>query len=178
VIYNTVQKLFEVITVKTAEKKPSILIFKGHPEKFKTQVAPLFDFNNIETYMEIPFEYYLDMPEEEKAFVEGFNKYIDEDLKGSRRELAKAASKINEARYMFILVNFILGKKREAKILFADLKKEWDRFIQTWRVPILVVPFTSGDKALFISIDDKGLEALGYLLDGKTPEEVAFIMGL
>ncbi len=164
--------------MKTAEKKPSILIFKGHPEKFKTQVAPLFDFNNIETYMEIPFEYYLDMPEEEKAFVEGFNKYIDEDLKGSRRELAKAASKINEARYMFILVNFILGKKREAKILFADLKKEWDRFIQTWRVPILVVPFTSGDKALFISIDDKGLEALGYLLDGKTPEEVAFIMGL
>ncbi len=164
--------------VNTQERKPSILIFKGHPEKFHTQVAPTFEFDNIETYMEIPFEVYLDLPEEEKAFVEGFNKYIDGDMKGARRELAKAASKINEARYMFILVNYILGKKREAQILSADLKKKWDRFIQTWRVPILVVPFSSGDKALYISIDDKGLQALGYLLEGKTPEEVAFLMGL
>ncbi|RMD46309.1 MAG: hypothetical protein D6831_02145 [Aquificota bacterium] len=159
-------------------KSPSILIFKGHPDKFKTQVAPVFEFNNIETYMEIPFEFYLDLPEEEKAFVEGFNKYIDGDMKGSRRELAKAASKINEARYMFILVNYILGKKREAQLLAGDLKKQWDRFIQTWRVPVLVVPFSSGDKALYISIDDKGFQALMYLLEGKTPEEVAFLLGL
>ncbi len=163
---------------RVLEKKPSILIFKGHPDKFKTQVAPVFEFNNIETYMEIPFEVYLDLPEEEKAFVEGFNKYIDGDMKGSRRELAKAASKINEARYMFILVNYILGKKREAQILAADLKKQWDRFIQTWRVPVLVVPFSSGDKALYVSIDDKGYQALTYLLEEKTPEEVAFLLGL
>jgi len=31
--------------------------------------------------MEIPFELYLDMPEEEKAFVQGFNYYIDETSK-------------------------------------------------------------------------------------------------
>ncbi|WP_457641727.1 hypothetical protein [Persephonella sp.] len=160
------------------ERQPSILIYKGHPDKFKTQLAPTFDFDNIETYMEIPFEFYLELPEEEKAFVEGFNKYIDGDLKGSRRELAKAASKIPEAKYMFALVNFILGKKKEAQLLMADFKPEWKRFIQTWRVPILVVPFQSGDKALYVSIDAKGLQAFLYLTEGKTPEEIAFIMGL
>ena len=160
-------------------KKPKILIFKGHPEKMPTQVGENIEFDNIETYMEIPFEFYLDLPEEEKAFVEGFNKYIDDDLKSARRELAKSASKIPEGRYMFALVNYILGKKREASILLSDFSSNWERFIQTWRVPILVVPFeTDENKALYISIDDKGLQALNYLLDGKKPEEVAFLLGL
>lgn len=57
----------------------SILIFKGHPSKFPTQVNQKIGFDNIESYMEIPFEFYLDMPEEEKAFVQGFNYYIDEN---------------------------------------------------------------------------------------------------
>ncbi len=160
-------------------KKPKILIFKGHPEKFPTQVGEHIEFDNIETYMEIPFEFYLDLPEEEKAFVEGFNKYIDEDLKSARRELAKSASKIPEGRYMFALVNFLLGKKREAQILLSDFNPNWERFIQTWRVPILVVPFeTDENKALYVSIDDTGLKALSQLLEGKKPEEVAFLLGL
>ncbi len=160
------------------ERKPSIFIHKGHPDKVKTQVAPLFHFDNVETYMEIPFEFYLELPEEEKAFVEGFNKYIDGDIKGSRRELAKAATKIPEAKYMFGLVNFVIGKRRETQLLMSDFKPEWKRFIQTWRVPVLVVPFSSGDKALFVSIDEKGLQAFYYLVEGKTPEEVAFLLGL
>ncbi|ACO03696.1 MAG TPA: hypothetical protein DEP48_06070 [Persephonella sp.] len=160
------------------KKEPSILIYKRHPDKFKTQVAPLFEFDNIETYIEIPFEFYLELPEEEKAFIEGFNKYIDGDIKGSRRELAKAASKIPEAKYMFAVVNFIIGKRREAQLLMADFRPEWKRFIQTWRVPVLVVPFQSGDKALYISIDQKGLQAFYYILEGKTPEDVAFLLGL
>ncbi len=160
-------------------KKPKILIFKGHPEKMPTQVGEKIEFDNIETYMEIPFEFYLDLPEEEKAFVEGFNKYIDEDLKSARRELAKSASKIPEGRYMFALVNYLLGKKREAQILLSDFNPNWERFIQTWRVPVLVVPFeTDENKALYISIDDTGLKALSYLLEGKKPEEVAFLLGL
>ena len=160
-------------------KKPKILIFKGHPEKMPTQVGENIEFDNIETYMEIPFEFYLDLPEEEKAFVEGFNKYIDDDLKSARRELAKSASKIPEGRYMFALVNYILGKKREASILLSDFSSNWERFIQTWRVPILVVPFeTDENKALYVSIDDKGLQALSYLFEGKKPEEIAFLLGL
>ncbi|MBK3331617.1 hypothetical protein GWK41_00890 [Persephonella atlantica] len=160
------------------EKNIQIYIFKGHPDRVKTQVAPVFEIDNSESYMEIPFEFYLDMPEEEKAFVEGFNKYIDGDLKGSRRELAKSASKIPEAKYMFALVNILLGKTREAQFLLSDFKPQWKRFIQTWRVPVLVVPFSSGDKALYISIDEKGLQALAYFLEGKTAEEIAFILGL
>ncbi len=159
------------------KKEPSILIYKGHPDKFKTQVAPIFDFDNIETYMEIPFEFFLELPEEEKAFIEGFNKYIDGDIIGSRRELAKAASNIPEARYMFAIVNYTLGKIREAQLLMADFKPEWKRFIQTWRVPILVVPFQTSNKALYISIDDKGLQALYHLLEGKKAEDIAFLMG-
>ncbi|WP_242462827.1 hypothetical protein [Persephonella atlantica] len=162
----------------TMEKNIQIYIFKGHPDRVKTQVAPVFEIDNSESYMEIPFEFYLDMPEEEKAFVEGFNKYIDGDLKGSRRELAKSASKIPEAKYMFALVNILLGKTREAQFLLSDFKPQWKRFIQTWRVPVLVVPFSSGDKALYISIDEKGLQALAYFLEGKTAEEIAFILGL
>ncbi len=159
-------------------ERPSILIFKGHPEKFPTQVSELIEFDNIETYMEIPFEFYLDMPEEEKAFVEGFNKYVDGDLKEARKNLAKSASSVPEGKYMFALVNYILGKKREAQILLSDFSSDWERFIQTWRVPILVVPFQSGDKALYVSIDETGMKALAYLLEGKTPEEVAFLLGL
>ncbi len=160
-------------------EKPKIMIFKGHPEKFPTKVSDKIEFDNVETYMEIPFEFYLDLPEEEKAFVEGFNKYIDEDLKSARRELAKSASKIPEGRYMFALVNFILGKKREAQILLSDFNPNWERYIQTWRVPILVVPFeTDENKALYISIDEAGLKALSYLLEGKKPEEAAFLLGL
>ncbi|WP_457621943.1 hypothetical protein [Persephonella sp.] len=159
-------------------KEPSILIYKGHPDRFKTQVAPVFEFDNIETYMEIPFEFYLELPEEEKAFIEGFNKYIDGDIKGCRRELAKAASKIPEAKYMLAVVNFIIGKKREAQLLMADFKPEWKRFIQTWRVPVIVVPFTTDNRALYISIDETGLQAFYYILEGKTPEDVAFLLGL
>lgn len=159
-------------------KEPNILIFKGHPEKFPTQVNQLIDFDNVETYMEIPFEFYLDLPEEEKAFVEGFNKFIDGDLRESRKNLAKSASKIPEGKYMFALVNYLLGKKREAQILLSDFVPKFDRFIQTWRVPVLVVPFQSGDKALYVSLDEKGLKALGYLFEGKSPEEVAFLLGL
>jgi hypothetical protein len=160
-------------------EKPKIMIFKGHPEKFPTQVSEKIEFDNVETYMEIPFEFYLDLPEEEKAFVEGFNKYIDEDLKSARRELAKSASKIPEGRYMFALVNYLLGKKREAQILLSDFNPNWERYIQTWRVPILVVPFeTDENKALYISIDETGLKALSQLLEGKKPEEVAFLLGL
>ncbi|SNZ02853.1 hypothetical protein SAMN06265182_0227 [Persephonella hydrogeniphila] len=162
----------------TADKKIQIFIFKGHPERVKTQVAPVFEIDNSESYMEVPFEFYLDLPEEEKAFVEGFNKYIDGDFKGSRRELAKSASKIPEAKYMFALVNIVLGKFREAQFLLADFKPEWKRYIQTWRVPVLVVPFQTGDKALYISIDEKGLQALNYLLEGKSAEEIAFLLGL
>ncbi len=162
----------------TMEKEMQIFIFKGHPDRVKTQVAPIFEIDNSESYMEIPFEFYLDLPEEEKAFVEGFNKYIDGDIKGSRRELAKSASKIPEAKYMFALVNILLGKTREAQFLLADFKPEWKRFIQTWRVPVLVIPFSSGDKALYISIDEKGLQALAYFLEGKSPEEIAFLLGL
>ncbi|WP_457638925.1 hypothetical protein [Persephonella sp.] len=164
--------------MQTAEKKIQIFIFKGHPDKVETQVAPVFEIDNSESYMEVPFEFYLDLPEEEKAFIEGFNKYIDGDLKGSRRELAKSASKIPEAKYMFALVNTVLGKFREAQLLLAGFKPEWKRFIQTWRVPVLVVPFHTGDKALYISVDEKGLQALNYLLEGKTPEEIAFMLGL
>ena len=159
-------------------KEPKIYIYKGHPEKVKTQIAPIFEFDNAETYMEVPFEYFLDLPEEEKAFIEGFNKYIDGDYKGSRRELAKAADKIPEAKYMFALVSYIIGKLRDARLMMINFKPEWKRFIQTWRVPVLVVPFQSGDKALYVALDDKGLQALSYLLEGKTPEEIAFIMGL
>ncbi|GAB6072494.1 hypothetical protein JCM14244_08710 [Venenivibrio stagnispumantis] len=159
-------------------KESKILIFKGHPERFPTQVGDTVDFDNVETYMEIPFEFYLDMPEEEKAFVQGFNYYIDENLKDARRELAKAASKIPEAKYMLALVNYLLGKKTEAKILLTNFSSDWKRFIQTWRIPILVVPFQSSDKNLYISIDEKGLNALNYLLEGKTAEEIAFILGL
>ncbi len=162
----------------TMEKEMQIFIFKGHPDRVKTQVAPIFEIDNSESYMEIPFEFYLDLPEEEKAFVEGFNKYIDGDIKGSRRELAKSASKIPEAKYMFALVNILLGKTREAQFLLADFKPEWKRFIQTWRVPVLVIPFSSGDKALYISIDEKGLQALAYFLEGKSPEEITFLIGL
>lgn len=160
------------------EKNPSILIFKGHPDKLPTQVNQLIEFDNAETYMEIPFEYFLDLPEEEKAFIEGFNKYIDGDYKGSRRELAKAADKIPEAKYMFALVSYVIGKLRDAKLMMVNFKPEWKRFIQTWRVPVLVVPFQTGDKALYIALDEKGLQALAYLLEGKSPEEIAFIMGL
>ncbi len=159
-------------------REPRIFIYKGHPQKVKTQVAPIFDFDNAETYMEVPFEYFLDLPEEEKAFIEGFNKYIDGDYKGSRRELAKAADKISEAKYMFALVSYIIGKLRDAKLMMINFKPDWKRYIQTWRAPILVVPFQTGDKALYVALDDKGLQALAYLLEGKTPEEVAFIMGL
>ncbi len=162
----------------TTDRNIQIFIYKGHPDKVKTQVAPVFEIDNSESYMEIPFEFYLDLPEEEKAFVEGFNKYIDGDLKGSRRELAKSASKIPEAKYMFALVNTVLGKFREAQLLLAGFKPEWKRFIQTWRVPVLVVPFQSGDKALYIALDEKGLTALNYLLEGKSAEEIAFLMGL
>jgi hypothetical protein len=159
-------------------KEPSIFIYKGHPDKVQTQVAPVFEFDNAETYMEIPFEYYLDLPDEEKAFIEGFNKYIDGDYKGSRRELARAADKINEAKYMFALVSYILGKLRDAQLMMTNYKPEKKRFIQTWRTPVLVVPFATGDKALYVALDEKGLQALYYLLEGKTPEEVAFILGL
>ncbi|WP_293446058.1 hypothetical protein [Persephonella sp.] len=164
--------------MKTMEKKIEILIFKGHPEKVKTQVAPVFEIDNSESYMEVPFEFYLDLPEEEKAFIEGFNKYIDGDIKGSRRELAKSASKIPEAKYMFALVNITIGKFREAQLLLSGFSSDWKRFIQTWRVPVLVVPFNSGDKALYISIDETGLQALNYILEGKSPEEIAFLLGL
>ncbi|WP_029522172.1 hypothetical protein [Persephonella sp. KM09-Lau-8] len=164
--------------MNTAEKKIDIYIFKGHPEKVHTQVAPWAEIDNSEAYMEIPFEFYLDMPEEEKAFVEGFNKFIDGDFKGSRRELAKSASKIPEAKYMFALVNIVLGKFREASLLLSGFQPDWTRFIQTWRVPILVVPFSSGDKALYIALDEKGMQALNYLLEGKAPEEIAFLLGL
>ncbi len=160
------------------EKNPSILIFKGHPDRLPTQVNELIEFDNAETYMEIPFEFYLDLPEEEKAFVEGFNKYIDGNLKESRKELAKSASKIPEGKYMFALLNYILGKTREAQFLMSNFEPKFDRFIQTWRVPVLVVPFKSGDKALYISTDEKGLQAFKYLLEGKSPEEVAFLLGL
>ncbi|NPA57880.1 MAG: hypothetical protein GXN94_01155 [Aquificae bacterium] len=155
-----------------------IFIYKGHPDRIGTQVAPVFEIDNSESYMEIPFEYYLDLPEEEKAFIEGFNKYIDGDLKGSRRELAKSASKIPEAKYMFALVNTVLGKNREAQLLLAGFKPENKRFIQTWRVPVLVLPFQTGEKALYIAPDQKGFEALNLFLEGKTPEEVAFLLGL
>ncbi len=160
------------------KKNPSILIFKGHPDRLPTQVNELIEFDNAETYMEIPFEFYLDLPEEEKAFVEGFNKYIDGNLKESRKELAKSASKIPEGKYMFALLNYILGKNREAQFLMSNFEPKFDRFIQTWRVPVLVVPFKSGDKALYISTDEKGLQAFKYLLEGKSPEEVAFLLGL
>lgn len=159
-------------------KEPGIFIYKGHPQKMETKVAPLFEFDNVETYMEIPFEYFLDLPEEEKAFIEGFNKYIDGDYKGSRRELAKSADKIPEAKYMFALVSYIIGKVKDARLMMVNFKPDWKRFIQTWRVPILVVPFKTGDKALYIALDDKGLQAFNYLLEGKSPEEIAFIMGL
>jgi len=156
----------------------SILIFKGHPSKFPTQVNQKIEFDNIETYMEIPFEFYLDMPEEEKAFVQGFNYYIDGNLKDARREMAKSASKVPEGKYMLALVNYLLGKTTEAKLLLTGFSSDWQRFIQTWRVPVLVVPFKNGTDALYISLDEKGLNALQYLLEGKTPEEVAFILGL
>ncbi len=156
----------------------SILIFKGHPLKFETQVNEKIDFDNVETYMEIPFEFYLDLPEEEKAFVQGFNYYIDGNLKDARRELAKSASKIPEGKYMLALVNYLLGKTTEAKLLLTNFSSNWKRFIQTWRVPILVVPFKTGNKALYISLDEKGLIALQYLLEGKSAEEVAFLLGL
>jgi hypothetical protein len=156
----------------------SILIFKGHPSKFPTQVNQKIEFDNIETYMEIPFEFYLDMPEEEKAFVQGFNYYIDGNLKDARRELAKSASKVPEGKYMLALVNYLLGKNTEAKLLLTGFSSDWQRFIQTWRVPVLVVPFKNGTDALYISLDEKGLNTLQYLLEGKTPEEVAFILGL
>jgi hypothetical protein len=159
-------------------KEPSIFIYKGHPDKVKTQVAPVFEFDNAETYMEVPFEYFLDLPEEEKAFIEGFNKYIDGDLKGSRRELAKAADKINEAKYMFALVSYLLGKLRDAQLIMTNYQPEKKRFIQTWRTPVLVVPFSTGDKALYIALDEKGLQALYHLLEGRTPEEIAFMLGL
>ena len=156
----------------------SILIFKGHPTKFPTQVNKKIEFDNIETYMEVPFEFYLDMPEEEKAFIQGFNYYIDGNLKDARRELAKSASKIPEGKYMLALVNYILGKNTEAKLLLTGFSSNWQRFIQTWRVPILVVPFKNNIEALYISLDEKGLNALQYLLEGKSPEEVSFILGL
>ena len=156
----------------------SILIFKGHPSKFPTQVNQKIEFDNIETYMEIPFEFYLDMPEEEKAFVQGFNYYIDGNLKDARREMAKSASKVPEGKYMLALVNYLLGKTTEAKLLLTGFSSDWQRFIQTWRVPVLVVPFKNGTDTLYISLDEKGLNALQYLLEGKTPEEVAFILGL
>jgi len=159
------------------ERKIQILIHKGHPDKIQTQVAPVFEIDNSESYMEIPFEFYLDLPEEEKAFIEGFNKYIDGNLKGSRRELAKCASRIPEAKYMFALVNIVMGKLREAQLLLAGFNPEWKRFIQTWRVPVLVLPFQTGDKALYISPDEKGLTALDYFLEGKSPEEITFLMG-
>ena len=154
------------------------MIFKGHPSKFPTQVNQKIEFDNVETYMEIPFEYYLDMPEEEKAFVQGFNYYIDGNIKDARKELAKSASKISEGKYMLALVNYILGKTTEAKLLLTNFSSNWERFIQTWRVPILVVPFKNNTEALYVSLDENGLNALQYLLEGKRPEEVAFILGL
>jgi len=159
-------------------KEPKIFIYKGHPSKVKTQVAELFEFDNAETYMEVPFEYFLDLPEEEKAFIEGFNKYIDGDYKGSRKELAKASDKIMEAKYMFALVSYLIGRLKDAQLMMINFKPDWKRFIQTWRVPILVVPFQTGDKALYIALDEKGLQALNYLLEGKSAEEVAFLLGL
>ncbi|NPA13216.1 MAG: hypothetical protein GXO45_04430 [Aquificae bacterium] len=164
--------------MQNTDRNLQILIFKGHPDKVETQVAPVFEIDNSETYMEVPFEFYLDLPEEEKAFIEGFNKYIDGDLKGSRRELAKSTNKIPEAKYMFALVSLVLGKPREAQFVLADFKPEWKRFIQTWRVPVLVVPFATGEKALYIAPDEKGLQAINHLLDGKSPEEIAFLLGL
>ena len=155
-----------------------ILIFKGHPAKFQTQVNEFIEFDNVETYMEVPFEFYLDMPEEEKAFVQGFNYYIDGNLKDARKELAKSASKIPEGKYMLALVNYLLGKTTEAKLLLTNFQSDWKRFIQTWRVPVLVVPFEDKRKALYISLDEKGLNALQYLLEGRKPEEVAFLLGL
>jgi len=163
--------------VKT-DNNLQIFIYKGHPDRVKTQVAPVFEIDNSEAYMEVPFEFYLELPEEEKAFIEGFNKYIDGDLKGSRRELAKSASKIPEAKYMFILVNTILGKNREAQLLLSQLKPDWKRFIQTWRVPVLVLPLQTEGKALYIAPDSKGLEALNLFLEGKSPEEIVFLLGL
>ena len=160
------------------ENNLKIFIYKGHPDKVKTQVGPIFDIDNSESYMEIPFEFYLDLPEEEKSFIEGFNKYIDGDIIGSRRELARSASQVPEARYMLALVNIVLGKFREAQILISGFKPEWKRFIQTWRVPILAVPFKSENKALYISIDQKGLSALNMLLEGKSPEEIAFLLAI
>lgn len=156
-----------------------ILIFKGHPSKIKTQVNEIIEFDNVETYMEIPFEFYLDLPEEEKAFVQGFNFYIDGNLKDARKELAKSASKIPEGRYLLSLLNYILGKVTESKILMSGFHSDWRRFVQTWRVPVLVIPFTSDkQRALYISIDEKGTLALQYLLEGKKPEEIAFLLNL
>jgi len=75
-------------------------------------------------------------------------------------------------------VNITIGKFKEAQFLLSGFRSDWKRFIQTWRVPVLVVPFSSGDKALYISIDQKGIQAINYLLEGKSPEEIAFLLGL
>jgi hypothetical protein len=79
---------------------------------------------------------------------------------------------------MLALINYLLGKTTEAKLLLTNFSSDWKRFIQTWRVPILVVPFKDKDKALYKSLDEKGMNALLYVLKGKNPEEVAFLLSL
>jgi hypothetical protein len=96
--------------------------------------------------------------------VQGFNYYIDGNLKDARRELAKSASKVPEGKYMLALVNYLLGKNTEAKLLLTGFSSDWQRFIQTWRVPVFVVPFKNGTDALYISLDEKGLNALQYFI--------------
>ncbi len=68
---------------------------------------------------------------------------------------------------MLSLINYLLGKTMEAKLLLTNFLSDWKRFIQTWRVPILVVPFKDKYKALYKSLDEIRNECITLCIGSK-----------
>ena len=149
-------------------------LYKGHPAFFETKEAPYVPYDNVETYMESSFDYMTySMNPKEKAFVEGFNYFVDYLLSGGDEYFLHEAKKafahsydLDESKYMLGLVRILEGKPEDAKRFFEAITDfTFPNFVKYYRVPTLVVKMDNG-KTLYATPSKEGVEKILEILRG------------
>jgi len=148
-------------------------IYKGHPAFYETKQAPYVPYDNVETYIESSFDYMTySMKPEEKAFVEGFNYFVDYLLSDgdeyflheAKKAFAHTYNTIEESKYMLGLIRILEGNPADARRFFEAIRDfSFPRFIQYYRVPTLVITTNDG-KTIYATPSEEGVKKILELL--------------
>ncbi len=149
-------------------------IYRGNPAFFETKEAPYVPYDNVETYAESSFDYMTySMPSEEKAFLEGFNFFVDYLLSEgdtyflheAKKAFAYAYKSLEESKYMLGLIRILEGNPSDAVRFFEAIRDfSFPLFVKYYRVPTLVV--RKGEKALYLTPSEEGVKEILKILKG------------